>query len=153
VRSVCSLPLTTAHQRLGVLNFFSGKPGAYDQPDLEFAQLMAAQIAVVVDNTFNFQEAQEYQQQLARERDRSALLLEVNNMLVSNMNLRELLSALSGCLRKVIPHDVAGLALYDPASNQLRIKALEFPAKEDFFIEGETVPLEGDPAGIAFTTR
>jgi formate hydrogenlyase transcriptional activator len=153
VKSVCSLPLTTAHQRLGALNFMSNKVGAYDQLDLEFAQLMAAQIAVVVDNAFNFEEAQSSQRQLLRERDRSALLLDVNNMLVSNLNLRELLSALSACLRRVIPHDVAGLALYDPTLNQLRVKALEFPANEDFFIEGETLPLEGHPAGIAFTTR
>jgi len=29
VRSVCSLPLTTAHQQLGVLHFWSEKAGAY----------------------------------------------------------------------------------------------------------------------------
>ena len=81
VRSVCSLPLTTVHQRLGVLSMASEKPGVYDQLDLEFAQLVAAQIAVAV-------EALCHQHQLAHERDRSQLLLEVNNMLVSNLNLR-----------------------------------------------------------------
>jgi len=126
VKSVCSLPLTTVHQRLGVLNFFSNRVGAYNQLDLEFAQLMAAQIAVVVDNAFNFEEAQGYQRQLLRERDRSALLLDVNNMLVSNLNLRELLSALSACLSRSVPHDVAGLALYDPALDQLRVKRWSF---------------------------
>ena len=30
VKSVCSLPLTTAHQQLGVVNFWSEKAGAYD---------------------------------------------------------------------------------------------------------------------------
>src|SRR5262249_20662126 len=44
-------------------------------------------------------------------------------------------------------------ALYDSTQNQLRVKALEFPANEDFFIEGETLPLDGHPAGRAFTTR
>jgi formate hydrogenlyase transcriptional activator len=145
VRSVCILPLTTVHQRLGVLSFASDKPGVYDHLDLEFAQLVAAQIAVAM-------EAQRYQDQLARERDRSQLLLEINNTLVSNLNLRELLSAISTCLRKVIPHDVAGLAMHDPASNMLRASALEFPANEDLFIENELIPLEGTLAGLAFTT-
>jgi formate hydrogenlyase transcriptional activator len=152
-KSFCSLPLTTAHRRVGVLNIMSDKIGVYDRLDLEFGSLVAAQLAIALDNAFNFQEAQCYQRQLARERDRSELLLEVNNMLVSNLNLRELLSALSVCLRKVVPHDVAGLALYDYAINQLRMTALEFPTNENLFIEGEIVPFEESPVGLAFTAR
>lgn len=153
VKSFCSLPLTTAHRRVGVLNIVSDKSGVYDKLDLEFAQLVAAQIAIALDNAFNFQGAQDYQRQLAHERDRYELLLEVNNMLVSNLNLQELLSALSVCLRRVVPHDAAGLALYDPTINQLRKSALEFPSKEKLFVEGEIIPLDDSPAGQAFTTR
>ena len=153
VKSVCVLPLTTAHQRLGVLNFASDKTGAYDQLDLEFAQLVAAEIAVAVENALSFQEAESYRRQLAHERDRSRLLLEVNNMLVSTLNLRELLSAISACLKRVMPHDGASLALYDPASHMLRASALEFPGHEDVMMEGELFPLEGNPAGLALTTR
>jgi formate hydrogenlyase transcriptional activator len=146
VKSVCSLPLTTAHQQLGVVHFWSEKVGAYDAVDLEFAKLVAAQIAVAV-------EAQCHQHKLARERDRSQLLLEINNTLVSNLNLSELLSTISACLRRVMPHDVAGLALYDPSINKLRVTALEFPADENVFIENEIIDLEGTPGGLAFTTR
>lgn len=146
IKSICNLPLTTAHERLGVLSFTSDKPGVYDNLDLEFAQLVAAQIAVAM-------EAQRYRDQLTHERDRSQLLLEINNTLVSNLNLRELLAEISACLRKVIPHDLAGLALYDAESNKLRASALEFPANEDFFIENELIPLEGTLSGVAFTTR
>ena len=146
IRAICSLPLTTADHKLGVLNFWSEKAGAYDQLDLEFAGLLAAQIAVAI-------EAQCHRQKLARERDRSQMLLEINNTLVSNLNLRELLSAISGCLRRVMPHDAAGLALHDPGINKLRITALEFPEHEDVFIEDEIVELEGTPGGRAFTTR
>src|SRR5262245_56209965 len=78
-RSVCSLPLTTAHQRLGALNVWSEEVGAYDDLDLEFAQLVATQIAVAVDNAIHLQEAQAYQQKLARERDNLRVLLEVNH--------------------------------------------------------------------------
>ncbi len=146
IKAICSLPLTTAHQRLGVLNFWSEEAGAYDHLDLEFAGLLAGQIAVAI-------EAQCHQQKLARERDRSQMLLEINNTLVSNLNLRELLSAISGCLRRVMPHDVAGLALHDPGINRLRSTALEFPEHEDVFIEDEIVDLAGTPAGRAFTSR
>jgi formate hydrogenlyase transcriptional activator len=146
VKSICSLPLTTAHQRLGVVNFWTDKPGAYDQLDIEFIKLVAAQIAVAV-------EAQCYQHKIARERDRSQLLLEVNNTLISNLNLSELLSAISNCLRRVIPHDAAGLALYDRAINKLRLTALDFPTDENIFVADEIIELDGTPGGRAFTTR
>src|SRR5215475_1795807 len=60
-RSICSLPLTTAHQQLGALNVWSEDVGAYDDLDLEFAQLVATQIAVAVDNVIHLQEAKLYQ--------------------------------------------------------------------------------------------
>jgi formate hydrogenlyase transcriptional activator len=146
VKSIVSVPLTTVHQRLGVVNFWSDKLGAYDDLDIEFVKLVGAQIAVAV-------EAQCYQHRLARERDRSQLLLEINNTLISNLNLRELLAAISNCLRRVIPHDVAGLALHDPTINKLRVNALEGPADENVFIADEIIELDGTPSGRAFTTR
>jgi len=145
VKSISVFPLTT-DKRLGVVAFWSEKVGAYDGLDLEFTKLVAAHIAVAV-------EAQFHQQKLARERDRSRLLLEINNTLVSNLNLRELISAISACLSRVIPHDAAGLALYDPAINKLRVTALEFPTDENVFIEGEIVDLDDTPPARAFITR
>lgn len=146
VKSICSVPLTTAHQRLGVVNFWTERAGAYDHLDIEFVKLVVAQIAIAV-------EAQCHQQKLARERDRSQLLLEINNTLISNLNLRELLSAISNCLRHVLPHDAAGLTLYDPAINKLRVTALDFPTDENVFIADEIIEPDGTHAGRAFTTR
>ena len=77
-KSSCSLPLTTAHQRLGALIVWSEELGAYDELDLEFAQLVATQIAVAIDNAIHFEEAQLYQQQLASERDALRRMLEEN---------------------------------------------------------------------------
>ena len=146
VKSVCSFPLTTAHQQIGVVSFWSETEDAYRNLDLEFANLVAAQIAVAI-------EAQCQQQRLARERDRSQLLLEINNTLISNLDLRQLLSAISTCLGRVMPHDVAGLALYDASINKLRVTALEFQADESIYIENEIIEIEGTPGGLAFTTR
>ena len=146
VKAICSFPLTTANQRLGVMNFWSDEAGIYDEIDLEFTGLLAGQIAVAI-------EAQCHRQKLAHERDRSQLLLEITHTLVSNLNLRELLSAISACLRRVVPHDAAGLALYDQSISKLRLTAMDFPEHEDVFIEDEIVELDGTDAGRAFTTR
>ena len=146
VKSVCCLPLSTVHQKLGTLNLWSEQVGAYDKFDLKFAQLVTSQIAVAVESQF-------YREQLARERDRSELLLQVNNTLVSNLNLRELLSAISGSLRTVMPHEAAALTLFDESLKQLRVAALDFPEHEGPCATGDIIPFEGTPIGEAFTTR
>ena len=153
IRSFCLLPLTTAQRRVGVLALGSVKEGAYDGANLEFLRQIAAQVAVAVDNALNFQDAQVYQEQLSRERDRLRLLLEVNNVLVSNLDLRGLVKEIAACLRRVIPHDYTSLALYDSATNQVRLHALDFPEGKGLIQEEMTVPLEGSAGVEAFATR
>src|SRR5262245_56005288 len=46
IKSVCCLPLTTVHEKLGTLNLWSEDIDAYRNFDIGFAQLVAAQIAV-----------------------------------------------------------------------------------------------------------
>ncbi len=153
MRSFCLLPLTTAQRRVGALGFGSTKKGAHYGADLEFLRQVAAQVAVAVDNALNFQDAQVYQEQLSRERDRLRLLLEVNNALVSNLDLRELLKAIAACLRRVIRHDYTALALYDPATHEMRLCALDFPEGKGLIQEEMSVPLEGSAGGEVFATR
>ena len=153
VRSLCVLPLTTAQRRVGALGFGSIEASAYDAADLEFLQQVAAQVAVAVDNALNFQNAQIYQQELARERDRLRLLLEVNNALVSTLDLHQLLSAISSCLRRVMNHDYASLGLYEPAAKHVRLQALDFPQSKGLLHEEMVFPIEGTPSGEVILTR
>src|SRR5258706_13984456 len=57
--------------------------------------------------------------------DRLKLLLEVNNAIISHLDLHELFRAISGRLRQVIDYDVAGLSLYEPESEKLRMHVLD----------------------------
>jgi formate hydrogenlyase transcriptional activator len=66
VRSCCSLPLSTAHRRLGAMTLGSVRERAYQPTDLGFLDHVARQVAVAVDNALTHQHAQSYQQQLAR---------------------------------------------------------------------------------------
>src|SRR5918992_944353 len=133
--SFCSLPLSTAHRRLGTLTMGRPEEGAYRPSEVAFAQLVAAQVAVAVDNALHSQEAQALQQQLARERDRLQLLLEVTDSVISNLDLREVLRAVSATLRRVMHCDVAGVILPDAERHQLRVYALDFPDGQGFIRE------------------
>jgi formate hydrogenlyase transcriptional activator len=156
-KSVCSLPLTTAHQRLGTLNVWSDKAGAYNDLDLEFAQLVATQIAVAVDNALHSEEAQSYQQQLARERDTLRLMLDVNNAVASHLDLRQMLDATTKSLQRVMQFAYVSVFLYEPERNSLRLNLLDFPTGRGLIQEDVEISLKENPmatpAGLAFTTR
>jgi formate hydrogenlyase transcriptional activator len=83
--------------------------------------------------------------------DRARILLEINNAIVSHLDLAQVLNAISACLRREIKHDFAALALYDAGTNQLRLHALDFPQDQSFLQKGQLIPLVGTPAGLAFS--
>ncbi len=153
VASLCVLPVTTALRKLGALAFGSSVQAAYSEIDVIFLQEVARQVAVAVDNALNFEQAQTVQQQLTQERDRLSLLLEINNTVVSVLDLHELLNAVSASLRRVVPHEYASLSLYDPETQRLNIHALDFPVSKGLLQEGLSVPVEGTPTGRALTSR
>ncbi|MGH7926449.1 MAG: sigma 54-interacting transcriptional regulator, partial [Candidatus Binatia bacterium] len=153
MRSLCVIPVTTAVRKLGALAFGSTQEKAYSDADVVFLQQVARHVAVAVDNALNFEQAQSVQQQLKEQHDRLRLLLDVNNTVVSVLDLRELLNAVSGSLRSLVPHEYASLSLYDAESHRLNIHALDFPVSKVMLTEGLWVPVDGSPTGRALTTR
>jgi formate hydrogenlyase transcriptional activator len=151
--SLCELPLTTARRRLGALGFGSREANVYDAADLAFMQQVANQVAVAVENALNFQNAQDSQGQLAQERDRLRVLLEINNAVVAQLDLRELFHTIGAFLQQVVQQDYTSLTLYDQARHQLRVHALDFPGGKGLVHEELVVPFEGSPASRAFATR
>jgi formate hydrogenlyase transcriptional activator len=118
-----------------------------------FLHQVARQVAGAVDNALHFEQAQSAQQELAREHHISRLLLDVNNAVISKLDLRELFGAITTCLHQVMQFGYISLALYDRESNQLRIHALDFPEGRGLMHEDILVPLETAPSGMAFTSR
>jgi formate hydrogenlyase transcriptional activator len=155
VQSYCTVPLTTALRRLGAMSFGSLQQRTYQEAEINFMQQVARQVAVAVDNVLHDETARSAQEQLTHERDRMRLLLEVNNAVVSHLDLDELFTAVSMCLRKVIQHDSSGLVLCDQANRRYRVHVLHFDTNESFIEEGR-LGSEGctrSPAAIAITTR
>ena len=153
VRSCCVLPLTTALRRLGAMGLGGSEPGAYDAADLEFLGQIARQVAVAAENVLNYEAVQCYQQELARERDRLQMVLDVTNAMVANLDLRELFRAVSELLRRLIRHEYASLVLVDPVEGQLRLEALDFPGGNSQIHEAKSASPEDSPAINAMRMR
>src|SRR5260370_9387972 len=84
--------------------------------------------------------------------DRLQLLLDVTNQVVSNLQLRDLLRAISGSIRRVMQCDCARLALPDAENKQLQLYVLDFPEGKGFIHEEGVYSIEGSPYGTAFRT-
>jgi formate hydrogenlyase transcriptional activator len=153
VRSCCVLPLTTAQRRLGAMGLGGAEPSAFAHADLEFLAQVARQVAVAVENVLNYEAAQCYQAEMARQRDRVQVVLDVTNAMVANLDLRELFQAVSELLRRLIRHEYASLVLVDPAKGQLRLEALDFPGSNSQIHEVQMASLEDSPAADALRTR
>src|SRR6266699_491448 len=152
VRSLAILPLTTAQHRLGAMGFGRLLPQRITDTELQFMERVASQVAVAVDNAINFATSQAYQSQLARQRDRLQVLLEINNLLITSRELPELFRGIVNTLERVIHHDYTSLALLDSQTGLLKIHALDFPGNQNIFKPETLVPRDTSPAGRAIAT-
>ncbi len=132
VRSMCLLPLTSPRRQLGVLVFGTTYQKDYDAEDLKLMTTVAAHVAVAVENALNFEEARSYQQLLTRERDRLRLLLDVNNSVISHLELSDLFQAVSAALRDCFHHEYTGLWLFEEGVPRLRCVGMDFPSNRGF---------------------
>src|SRR5258706_6993034 len=85
IRCACTLPLTTAHSKVGTLTIASKASDIYTAEEVHFLSVAAEQIALAFDNALHFDAAQASQQQLLRKNERLKLLLELTNHRVSNL--------------------------------------------------------------------
>ncbi len=151
VRSLCVLPLTTPAGRSGALTIGRAEPGGFDEEEVGFAKLIAAQVALAVENALFRQRSTALQRELTRERDRLQLVLELNNAVVSNLELRALFIALSANLRRII-----ALRLRQPFSARRRRPTARacsrFPDSRGYLQQDMLVNIDATNAGTAFRT-
>src|ERR1700757_3425811 len=111
LRSLCALPLSTAHRKLGSLVFASHLDNAYSTQDQQFLSVVANQIAVALDD--------------ARAQARLRLLLDITNRIVTKLELRDLLREIVSSVRHFMHCDTVGVALPDPEDGELRRYAVD----------------------------
>jgi len=135
LQSAFAVPLSTAHRRLGSLVIASVRRNAYSTEEVRFCSLVADQIALAMDDAFNFQALQ-------RAQERLELLLDLTNRVVSNLNLRDVLREISASIRRVMQCDGVGIDLPSPEDKKLRLYALDFPDNPGIIQEGFEPPAD-----------
>src|SRR4029077_9152287 len=89
--------------------------------------------------------------ELRHEKDRLKLLLDLNNSIVSKLDLRHLLRDISASVRRLMQCDAGGVPLPDQETGELKLFALDFPGAKGFLREEMTRP-SGSLASKAFST-
>ena len=153
LRSYCVVPLFTERRQLGSLTFGSSQKNAYSGEEIGFMSQVARPVAVAVENALNLEAATALREELAIERDRLRLLLQVNNAVVAQLETRPLFEAISGSLRQALGVEFASLTLWDSESRRLRRHVLDFEGAKSLSEEDPLVPIEGTPSGQAYSTR
>ncbi len=137
VQCVCTLPLTTAHGKVGTIAFGSKAPDIYTAEEVHFLSVVAEQIALAYDNALHFEASQASQQ---------------TNHVVSNLEFRDLLRAVVASTRRVMGCDGVGITLPDSDNTHLRIYALDFAFSEESVHEESLIPIDEDISGAVFRT-
>jgi formate hydrogenlyase transcriptional activator len=135
IGSVIRVPLTTPHRRLGTLGIASRDRNAYRSEDVCFLQLVSRGVALAIDDVLNLRKSRAAQLELERQNTRLKLLLDLTNRITSNLDLTDLLRAISGSVRQVMECDLVAITLVDSESGQFRIYALDFPNSKGFIHE------------------
>lgn len=140
--STCEVPLIFQRQNLGVLALGSRKPDAFSDTDRNILGLIADRIAAAVAGLD------------ARKRLTYAeLVLEINNNIASDLELRALLRSTAQNLRQTMGCDFVVVSVPDHEAGQMLALALDFPESRGVFREGIRLPLDSSLVGQVYRTR
>ena len=126
-RSTFLFPVSTSYKRYGILSTPKLQGQQFTPEDVELLSSLASHVAIALECALARDCAEQYQREVAKERDRLRLLLEINNHLVSRLDINELFQAASASIRNYFRNDFTGFWLVDKKSNQLERIVLDFP--------------------------
>ena len=126
-RSTWLFPVSTAHNRYGVLVVTKEQGDEFVAEDVDLLRSLASHVAVALETALVTDRAERYQRELAKERDRLRLLLQINNAIVSQLEIGDVFRASSTAIRDYFGNDFTGVWLIDRESKQMERALLDFP--------------------------
>jgi formate hydrogenlyase transcriptional activator len=138
----CTVPLRAPDRLVGVLYLGSRSENAFTEKDLELARKVAAALAVFIENALTHETLQ-------REKEGLEKLLEISRTLTPNLDWKKLLTEIASCTRSIFNHEQAHLAVYDRASEAMRISVLDPGNANGSASVSLCTPAAHCPSGIA----
>jgi formate hydrogenlyase transcriptional activator len=134
-------PVSTSQQRYGLLVITKDRGQEFVPEDVELLRSLTSHVAVALECALARDSAEQYQRELATERDRLRLLLEINNHVVSKLNIDDLFRSASASIRSYFRNDFTGFWVLAKDSNQLQNVMLDFPDGKGLMAEVNSTEL------------
>jgi formate hydrogenlyase transcriptional activator len=126
-RTTYLFPVSTSQKQYGILST-PKLPGQQFAPeDVEMLRALASHVAVALECALARDTAESYHREVVQQRDRLNLLLEINNHIVTKLDVNDLFQAVAGSLRKHFGNDLTSLWLLNKQTGSLERKFLDFP--------------------------
>jgi formate hydrogenlyase transcriptional activator len=103
----------------------------------------------IAENETNQGHTQQYEAKLREERDKLEFILDVSNLLISELDYRALLEAICETVGRIAEADHIGVALYEPESQGLKLDLL-YDKAHGFSSKPIVIPLDNTAAGVTF---
>jgi len=140
-RNTYIFPVSASQQRYGILVVTKDRGDQFVPEDVELLSSLASHVAVALECALARDSAEQYQRELATERDRLRLLLEINNHVVSKLDIDDLFRSASASIRSYFGNHLTGFWLLERSSNQLQSVVLDFPDGKGLLAELDSTDL------------
>ncbi len=139
-RSAYVFPVSTAHERYGILVVTKERGESFLTEDVDLLGSLASHVAVSLECALARDHAEQYQRELASERDRLRLVLEINNH-VAKLDINDVLRAASASIRSYFQGDFVSFWILKEEANQLRNLFHDFPGSTGALAEVSSADL------------
>jgi formate hydrogenlyase transcriptional activator len=124
---------------MGVLIFSITGRKHYSATDIEMMGSVAAHVSAVLESALALETTEAYRRalehergELQHERDRLNLLLEINNHIITHLDVSGLFRAASVSIREFLKNAFTGFWLFNEATNKLQCISLDFPGSRGY---------------------
>src|SRR5215469_8393144 len=125
-RSTYLFPISTAQQRYGMLALTKDREQVFLAEDVRLMQSMASHVAVALECAWARDRAAQYQGELASERDRLRLVLEINNH-VAKLDIDDVLRSAAASIRRYFGCNSIAVWVLKEGTHQLQRVLYDFP--------------------------
>ncbi len=143
VRSELAVPMMARGKLVGVIDIQSTRVDAYSEYERTLLRVLAARVAVTIDNARLFRRVE-------RQNKTLRLLTQLSQEFSSILDLNELLKRITESVKTLIKHDAFSILLIDREQNCLRHL---FSIRHDQRVKLDNIPIGKGITGLAAETR
>ncbi|HVX67038.1 MAG TPA: SpoIIE family protein phosphatase [Bryobacteraceae bacterium] len=143
VRSELAVPMVARGKLVGVIDIQSTRVDAYSEYDRSLLRILAARVAVTIDNARLFR-------RVDRQNRTLRLLSQLSQEFSSILDLNELLKRIADSVKTIINYDAFSILLVDRAERCLRHR---FSVRHDLRVKLDNIPIGKGMTGLAAETR